>query len=157
VHNLGMDGSDSRSATDAAAPRTARFRRFTSAVVNPLMRRIGGRVPGYAVLTHVGRRSGRVYRTPIKYFRRDGDYVLALMYGTDADWLRNLEAAGGGQLRHGGRTIGVTNPRRTFDPTLALVPAYVRPMFRFLRVAWFVTLTPARPGSASAGASPAAR
>ncbi|MFL5680983.1 MAG: nitroreductase family deazaflavin-dependent oxidoreductase [Chloroflexota bacterium] len=152
-----MDGTESRPATAAAAPRTARIHPITSALVNPLMRRIGGRVPGYGVLTHVGRRSGRVYRTPIKYFRHDGEYVIALMYGTDSDWLRNIEAAGGATLTHGGRAVAVGNPRRTYDPTVSLAPAYVRPVFQLLRVAHFVTLAPTAQRSPSAGASPGAR
>src|SRR5204862_1337685 len=94
AHNAAMGATEGTPATAASVPRTARFRGFTSAVVNPLMRRIGGRVPGYGVLSHVGRRSGQQYRTPVKYFRRDSDYVIALMYGADADWLRNIEAAG---------------------------------------------------------------
>ena len=151
AQNAAMESGEAQRPA-VALPRSAPFRGFTSRVVNPLMRRIGARVPGYAILTHTGRRTAHRYRTPLKIFRRDGDYVIALMYGTTADWLRNVQAAGGGELSHGGRTVTVTNPRVTHDPTASLAPGYARPAFRFLRVSTFVTLTPS-PDGTSAGAS----
>jgi deazaflavin-dependent oxidoreductase (nitroreductase family) len=50
------------------------------------------------MIRHVGRSSGRVYETPIMVFRRDGVAVIALTYGPDADWVRNVVAAGGCEL-----------------------------------------------------------
>jgi hypothetical protein len=42
------------------------LRPFTTRVVNPVTRRFAGHLPGFAILTYVGRQSGRTYRTPIK-------------------------------------------------------------------------------------------
>jgi hypothetical protein len=59
------------------------FRRRASASFDPSLpgssiRSPAGWLPGFAILTHVGRRSGRVYRTPINVFRRGDQYLFAL-------------------------------------------------------------------------------
>jgi deazaflavin-dependent oxidoreductase (nitroreductase family) len=49
-------------------------------------------VPIWSIVEHVGRRSGKTYRTPVSVFRtRDGVAIL-LPYGTDRDWVRNVQA-----------------------------------------------------------------
>jgi hypothetical protein len=47
-------------------PISKRVARFNLHVTNRVTRRFAGRMPGFAIVTHVGRRSGRVYRTPAK-------------------------------------------------------------------------------------------
>jgi deazaflavin-dependent oxidoreductase (nitroreductase family) len=37
--------------------------------------------------------------------------AILLTYGPDRDWLKNLNAAGGGHMRRHGKNFGVTNPR----------------------------------------------
>jgi deazaflavin-dependent oxidoreductase (nitroreductase family) len=69
--------------------------------LNPVILRFAGgpRFHMAAQLTHVGRRSGRTYVTPVSA-RRAGDVVLiALTFGTTSDWARNVSAAGGCTLR----------------------------------------------------------
>ena len=63
------------------------------------------------ILEHVGRRSGRVYRTPLTVFPTDDGVAILLTYGPDRDWLKNLNAAGAGRLRRHGRTVHVRDPR----------------------------------------------
>src|SRR4051794_41379082 len=76
--------------------RLARFNlHVTTRAPGPSPRRL----PGFAVVAHVGRRSGRVRHTPVNLFR-DGDrYVIALTYGADSQWVRNVLAAGAGDVR----------------------------------------------------------
>jgi hypothetical protein len=45
---------------------------FNLAVTNRITSRFAARLPGFGILTHVGRKSGRVYRTPVKRFSRAG-------------------------------------------------------------------------------------
>jgi deazaflavin-dependent oxidoreductase (nitroreductase family) len=54
------------------------------------------------MVVHRGRRSGRRYRTPVLAFRVDDGYVVALFYGADRDWVRNVLAAGGCTLSGAG-------------------------------------------------------
>ncbi len=62
-------------------------------------------------LEHVGRRSGRVYRTPLTVFSTDDGVAILLTYGPDRDWVKNLIAADGGRLHRHGRGHVVRDPR----------------------------------------------
>lgn len=88
-----------------------RLARFNRHVTNPVQRLWAGWAPTMGILEHVGRKSGRVYRTPLTVFSTDDGVAILLTYGPDRDWLKNLTAAGGGRLRRYGRTVPVHNPR----------------------------------------------
>ena len=90
--------------------RLARFNRY---VTNPVQRLWAGWAPGMGTLEHVGRRSGRAYRTPLTVFSTKEGVAILLTYGPDRDWLKNLIAADGGRLRRHGRSHTVRNPRVT--------------------------------------------
>ena len=70
-------------------PRSvARFNRHaTNRVLGPLAHFL----PHFGVVIHRGRRSGREYRTPVNVFRRRGELLVALTYGPESDWVRNVE------------------------------------------------------------------
>ena len=59
--------------------------RFNKAGLNKLTRFVAPWAPGWAVVIHRGRKSGRVFRTPLWAFRRGDTYVIALTYGTGSD------------------------------------------------------------------------
>ena len=122
--------------------RIERIRPFTR-LLNPLMRPFAARLPGFAIIGYVGRRSGRPYRTPINVFHRDGDYVFALTYGPDTQWVRNVLAAGTAELEEHGRTVTLRDPRRITDPTASLMPLVVRLFLRLMRVTEFLRMSPA--------------
>ena len=44
-----------------------------------------------------------LYQTPVNVFATEDGYVLALTYGLDTDWVKNVLAAGGCELRTRGR------------------------------------------------------
>ncbi|MEV0062282.1 nitroreductase family deazaflavin-dependent oxidoreductase [Nocardia sp. NPDC050718] len=67
----------------------------------------GGKWP---VLTHVGRRSGVTYHTPLDAYPVDGGYLFVLVYGARCDWAQNVLAAGRAQLRVDGRELDLTAP-----------------------------------------------
>jgi deazaflavin-dependent oxidoreductase (nitroreductase family) len=89
--------------------------RFNRHVTNPIQRMWAGWAPSYGILEHVGRRSGKPYRTPLTVFNAEVDgkpgVAIPLAYGPDRDWLKNLTAAGGGRMRRHGKTFAVTNPQ----------------------------------------------
>src|SRR5688500_20192792 len=105
----------------APPPRLRFIRPFTVKVVNPITRRFAGSAPGFALLTHVGRKSGRTYRTPINVFRRGDHYVFALTYGSDGQWLKNIFAAGSVEMRTRGRDIRLVEPELIVEPELRLM------------------------------------
>jgi deazaflavin-dependent oxidoreductase (nitroreductase family) len=82
---------------------------FNKRVTNRIQGVYAWLVPPWAVVLHRGRRSGRQFRTPLFAFRRDRTLVIALLYGEESDWLRNLHK-GGGHVIRGGRTFVVGPP-----------------------------------------------
>jgi deazaflavin-dependent oxidoreductase (nitroreductase family) len=92
-----------------------RLARFNRHVTNPIQRMWAGWAPSFGILEHVGRRSGKAYRTPLNVFNAEVDgkpgVAILLTYGPDRDWLKNLNAAGGGRMRRHGKTFGVSNPK----------------------------------------------
>jgi deazaflavin-dependent oxidoreductase (nitroreductase family) len=119
------------------------LRPFTTRVVNPVTRRFAGHLPGFAILTYVGRRSGRTYRTPVNVFRNGQDYVVALTYGGGVQWVRNVLAAGGCELETMGRIVRLTKPRLFVDPRQRLIPLPVRLFLRLMGVTEFLSMHPA--------------
>ncbi|GEA87871.1 nitroreductase family deazaflavin-dependent oxidoreductase [Cellulomonas cellasea] len=114
--------------------------RVNRRVTNPLMMALSDDVPPLATLHHVGRRTGRRHRTPILAFPTARGFVVALTYGPDVQWLRNLEA---GEARLVRRRVvyRLTDPVRLHGDTGArLVPAWTRAALRALQVDEFVEL-----------------
>jgi len=48
----------------------------------------------FALVHHIGRRSGKPYETPIMVKPLKDGFIIALTYGPDVDWYRNVMAAG---------------------------------------------------------------
>ncbi len=86
-----------------------RLARFNKKVTNRIQGLYAWLVPPWAVILHRGRRSGREYRTPLLAFRRGQTLVIALVYGAESDWLRNM-SEGGGRVIRAGRTFVVGPP-----------------------------------------------
>jgi deazaflavin-dependent oxidoreductase (nitroreductase family) len=82
--------------------------RFNKRATNPVQGLYAWLVPPWAVILHRGRRSGRQFRTPLFAFRRGRTLVIALLYGEESDWLRNLR--NGGHVVRAGRTFIVGAP-----------------------------------------------
>jgi deazaflavin-dependent oxidoreductase (nitroreductase family) len=121
----------------------ARFnRRFTNRVFTQL----AGRAPGFGIVTHRGRRSGTLYRTPVNVFRRGDRFVVALTYGPASDWVKNVLAAGECRLRTRGRGLYLTDPRLFHDETRRTLPRPVQAILGLVGVTDFLELraSPAR-------------
>src|SRR6478736_9273678 len=103
-------------------PLPKRLARFNLHVTNRVLGPVARQLPGFAVVSHVGRRSGRVHRTPVNLFR-DGDrYVIALTYGSDSQWVRNVLAAGAVDVETRGRMVHLVGPEIVVDPRRSHVP-----------------------------------
>jgi deazaflavin-dependent oxidoreductase (nitroreductase family) len=117
--------------------------RFNKVATNRVLGPFARHLPGFAVVSHVGRRSGTHHRTPVNLFRHGDRYVIALTYGADSQWVRNVMAAGGTEVETRGRTIRLVEPELRRDPTRSLVPPPVRMVLRAVDVDEFMLLTPA--------------
>ena len=75
-----------------------------------------GWLPGFGILTHVGRKSGKVYRTPINVFQASSGFIIALTYSSQSEWVKNVLAAGGCELKTRGKKYQLSAPRVIRDP-----------------------------------------
>ena len=64
---------------------------------------------------------------PMNVFRDGDDYLFALTYGSDVQWVKNIMAAGEAEIRIGDKTIHLTDPELFVDPKRRLMPPPVRP------------------------------
>jgi deazaflavin-dependent oxidoreductase (nitroreductase family) len=80
-------------------------------VLNPkALREAAAGETRWAVLHHVGRRSGVAYNTPVDAQRTTNGVVIPLVYGPAADWCRNILAAGRCTLTLDGEELALTAP-----------------------------------------------
>ena len=117
-----------------------RMATFNRHVTNRLLGGVATRLPGFGVVLHVGRRSGRRYRTPVNVFRTPSGYLLALTYGSGAEWVKNVVAANGCELVTAGRTKRLVSPRLFRDDRRARLSIPVRVILRLARVSEFLEL-----------------
>ncbi len=78
--------------------------------VNPVMTPVAKRLPGFTVLKHRGRKSGRAYETVVNSYRKDNVFAVILAHGK-TNWVKNVLAAGGAEVKVFGREFEITNPR----------------------------------------------
>ena len=92
----------------------------------------------YAVIHHRGRTTGTCYRTPVYRFTNDEGSYVALTYGANADWLRNV-LAGGGLCEVGETTSALSDFGLVGrDEVWSHLPRLVRFFMRLLRVEDFL-------------------
>jgi len=108
--------------------------------LNPVLRRVANRLPGFCVATYRGRTSGRIYRIPLNVFRRGDRYVFALTYGPDVQWVKNVLAAGGCEIETRGRHVALVRPRLEVDALARDMPVPVRLFLGLMGVDHFLWL-----------------
>jgi deazaflavin-dependent oxidoreductase (nitroreductase family) len=134
----------SRSPNEARPPTRFRFLLpFTTHVFNRFSRQFVHWLPNFAIISYVGRKSGKRYRTPMNVFRDGESYVFALTYGSDVQWVQNVLAAGKADLQIRNKIIHLVDPELIVDPTRHLMPLIVRIVLDFARVTEFLRMRPA--------------
>ena len=96
------------------------------AFTNRITSLFAGWLPGFGILTHSGRKSGKVYRTPVNVFRVPDGFVIALTYSSQSEWVMNVLAAGGCELKTRGKKYALSAPKVERDPTRRRFPIPVR-------------------------------
>ena len=116
--------------------------RINRHVTNPFLWPIVVRLPrsGFGRIVNVGRRTGRMYRTPMLGFRRADTIVFALTYGPAAEWLQNVLAAGECRFEMRRGTIHLVDPRVFRDPERRSVPRVVRPILAAIEAEDFLEM-----------------
>jgi deazaflavin-dependent oxidoreductase (nitroreductase family) len=77
---------------------------------NPLLRPLSKRMPGFAVIKHRGRTSGKEFETIVTAYRKDGVLAVLLAHGK-TNWVKNVLAAGAADIHVGRKNIHLVNPR----------------------------------------------
>jgi deazaflavin-dependent oxidoreductase (nitroreductase family) len=86
-------------------------RRLNASVLNPRQMKDAGLPGAFAqILRHTGRKSGKTFETPLGIEPTDDGFVIALVYGNDTQWLRNVLAAGSAEVVVEGQTHRVERP-----------------------------------------------
>ena len=120
--------------------------RLNRSLTNRVTSRFAGRIPPFVLLEHRGRKSGAIYQTPLLLFHRGSTLIVVLTYGERTDWLRNLQAAGGGVVIERNQRLAVSDPVMESGPAaLGQLPRPVRFFMGLLGVDQVVRLTPRTP------------
>ena len=124
-------------AIPASAVLLMRFRKrwlakFNIAVTNRITGLFAGWLPGFGIITHIGRKSGKVYRTPVNVFRAHDGFIIALTYSSQSEWVKNVIAAGGCELKARGKQYKLSSPTVVHDPTRRRFPIVVRLILRLV-------------------------
>ena len=111
-------------------------RRLNRSVTNPrVLRTAGSAGTQTSLIRHVGRTSGRTYETPVDVIPAHDGVLIALPYGTRADWLRNVLAAGSATIVSQGERFDVDEPIIAATAEVAdLIPARTRRTLRLFGV-----------------------
>lgn len=119
------------------------IRAFNKHILNPLLGRVARSAHGpFALVRHVGRKSGKLYETTIIVFPAADGFVIALTYGPEVDWYRNVLAAGRCEILWHQQTYAIE--RITPITRAAAQPLLRQPMqsiLRLVRTEDFVTCT----------------
>jgi deazaflavin-dependent oxidoreductase (nitroreductase family) len=104
--------------------------------MNPRQLRSAGTPGAYAgVVRHRGRVSGRAYETPVTIVAADGAFLVALPYGANAQWVRNVLAAGSATIVTEGSTHEVERPELVpMETVVEAFPESDRRSFRLFKV-----------------------
>lgn len=111
-------------------------RRFTNRLLGPIV----ANLPGFGIVVHTGRTTRRTYRTPVLAFRHGGRYTVALTYGPESDWVRNVVASNGCTLETRRGAVQLRHPRLLRDERALAVPPLVRSPLRLARISHFLEL-----------------
>jgi deazaflavin-dependent oxidoreductase (nitroreductase family) len=111
-------------------------------------------MPVLGVVHHRGRKSGRLYATPLGVRpAAGGGFVIPLTFSESSQWYQNIRAAGGCVITYQGADHAVAGPmvvdRITAGPSY---PRYERLALRLLGINEFVWLTGAQAGPAARAA-----
>lgn len=124
-----------------AVPFARRIAAFNRLLTNRILDPIVWFLPGFGRIEHLGRRTGTLHRAPMMAFPSEDRRTMtfALTYGSEAQWVRNVLAAGrfAYRTRTGGR-VELVEPRVYRDAGRLAMPRPVRPILRLLGVDEFL-------------------
>lgn len=128
-------------------PRARHLIRAFARVINPLVLGIAGRrwMPIVGILRHRGRKSGRLYVTPLGMRRLDDSFVFPLTFRESSAWFQNVRAAGWGCVTYMGHEYRLTEPQVIdYAAAAPAFPRYERLQFRIVGINQYLRMRIAR-------------
>src|SRR5256712_8219752 len=124
-------------------PRARNAIRFVARFVNPLTLLVAGRswMRIVGVIHHRGRKTGRIYATPLGMRRTGDSFVMPLTFGDSAAWYRNVSASGSCEVTYMGRNYTLTEPEVIdYETAAPAFPRYELLQFRFVGIAQYLRM-----------------
>ena len=118
-------------------PNLRRFVRALARFVNPLTLLIAGRrwMPVVGVIHHRGRKSGRMYATPLGMRPLGDTFVMPRTFGENAAWYLNVKAAGWCVVTYRGREYTLVEPQVIeYSAAAPAFPRYELLQFRLIGI-----------------------
>ena len=101
----------------------------------------GSRVGPFSKLIHKGRKSGRVYKTPVVATYVDDKIIIPLTYGDRVDWLRNILATEQCEIFYRRSRLVAVNPEViSSSEAFTILPEKRRQIFERLKVENFLCM-----------------
>ncbi|MGB8407635.1 MAG: nitroreductase family deazaflavin-dependent oxidoreductase [Mycobacterium sp.] len=101
------------------------FENFQIKYLNPALRPLSRKLPGFSVIKHRGRTSGKEYETIVTSYRK-GDVLAIMLAHGKTNWVKNVLAAGQADIHVGRTDLHLVNPRvlpaGSTDPSLPRIP-----------------------------------
>jgi deazaflavin-dependent oxidoreductase (nitroreductase family) len=129
-------------------PRARQAVRFIARFVNPLTLLIAGRrwMPVVGVIQHRGRKSGRMYATPLGMRPLNDSFVMPLTFSDHAAWYLNVTAAGWCVVTYKGRDYNLIEPQVIdYAAAAPAFPAYEQLQFRLVGITEYLRMRQAPP------------
>jgi len=114
---------------------------FHRVFTNRIMILFAARLPNFAIVENVGRKSGKLYRTPVNVFCRADKVLIVLPYGKESEWVKNVVAAGGCQLETRGMKHELAAPILVNDRKARPFPWFVRTVLRLIDASDYIQLS----------------
>ncbi len=118
-----------RSAEPVGGAPMRALRGFVVHRFDPIVMRLGlagGAHSPWGLIEYVGRTSGRLYRTPVWPRRIEGGYEFPLPYGTDVQWVKNVQASGQARIQYHDTIVELDRPEIVDAQDAASVPDTAR-------------------------------
>ena len=119
-----------------------RIRVMNKHVTNKILIHIAGKDLGmFAILSHTGRKSGKIYQIPIIVEPLQNGFVIALTYGKKTDWYENVKAKGSCSLKWKRQEYTLTNPEFIDqEQALPAFPALFRMGLKMMGIQYYLQL-----------------
>lgn len=119
-----------------------RIRVINKYFTNKLMILISGKKFGhFAILSHLGRKTGKLYKIPVIAEPFGNGFVIALTYGKKVDWYANIVAKGRSSIYWKEKEYFLVNPVFIArENAIMAFPSIFRSLLRKMGIKYFIKL-----------------